>query len=259
MTGPDLQRGRLLVTGLDVAYGDRRVLHDITLHAGKNQVVALLGNNGAGKTTLLRTISGTVGGHKGTVESGRIEWDGQAIVKAPAWKRSRRGLVHVPEGRHVFGRMTVAENLRVGAVAAGRDADHEDSLARALELFPQLATRLKERSSMLSGGQQQMVAIARGLMSNPSLILLDEPFLGLSPKVSHEIAEALKQISSQGTGVVLVEQNSALALQLADHAYLLELGRIVLNGEVGTEVRAEDVLRRYTEVSGKLADRGVAK
>jgi branched-chain amino acid transport system ATP-binding protein len=227
----------LEVEGLSATYGQVRALHRVDLTVGEGQVVALLGPNGAGKTTTLRAICGMV--HT----SGRIAFRDRDLTGLATEKITRLGVAHVPEGRGTFPGLTVDENLRLGAYGR-RGPEVPRDIGRWYEIFPRLAERRDQQAGSLSGGEQQMLAVARALLSRPALLLLDEPSLGLAPMVVREVFEVLTRIrAEEGTGMLLVEQNAALALELADAAYVLEAGRTVLSGPAA-EIRAEDSVRR---------------
>jgi branched-chain amino acid transport system ATP-binding protein len=215
----------LEIDGLAVSYDGMRALQDVSLEADAGSIVALVGANGAGKTSLLRAISGLV-----RVDGGTIRFDGEDVTRVPAHRIVRRGIAHVPEGRRVFASATVRDNLLLGAYV-DRDAAHRRArLEAALVAFPILRERIDQRASTLSGGEQQMLAIARGTMSGPRLLMLDEPSLGLAPKLIPQIYDGVKAIAGAGTTVLLVEQNVREALRAADTAYVLQTGRIVLHG-----------------------------
>ena len=227
----------LEIEGLSATYGQVRALHRVDLTVGEGQVVALLGPNGAGKTTTLRAICGMVRA------AGRIDFRGRDLTGMATEKITRLGVAHVPEGRGTFPGLTVDENLRLGAYGR-RDPEVPRDIERWYGIFPRLADRRDQPAGSLSGGEQQMLAVARALLSRPSLLLLDEPSLGLAPMVVREVFEVLERIrAEEGTGMLLVEQNAALALELADAAYVLEAGRTVLSGPAA-EIRAEDSVRR---------------
>jgi branched-chain amino acid transport system ATP-binding protein len=227
----------LEVEDLTAAYGQIRALHGVDLTVGEGQVVALLGPNGAGKTTTLRAICGMVRA------AGRIAFRGRDLTGLATEKITRLGIAHVPEGRGTFTGLSVAENLALGAYGR-RDPDVPRDIDRWYGIFPRLAERRDQAAGSLSGGEQQMLAVARALLSRPALLLLDEPSLGLAPMVVREVFEVLTRIrAEEGTGMLLVEQNAALALELADAAYVLAAGRTVLSG-AAAEIRAEDSVRR---------------
>jgi branched-chain amino acid transport system ATP-binding protein len=212
----------LQVEGIEVFYGRTQALHGIELEVNEGEIVALLGANGAGKTTTLRTISGLM-----TPVSGSITFEGKAIQGVPAHEVVALGIGHVPEGRHIFSRMSVSENLDMGAY--GRRGDFRADLERVFTLFPVLKERRSQQGGTLSGGEQQMLAIGRALMGKPRLLLLDEPSMGLAPMIVTRIFQILREINSQGTTVLLVEQNAAQALRLAARGYVLETGTIAIS------------------------------
>jgi branched-chain amino acid transport system ATP-binding protein len=225
----------LEVVDLEVRYGAIRAIKGISFHVGEGEIVALLGANGAGKTTTQKTISGML-----RPSAGQITFLGERIDGVPAHELIRLGICHAPEGRHVFPRMTVAENLEMGAFRFKR-LDQAD-LDRVLELFPRLRERYRQMSGTLSGGEQQMLAIGRALMGKPRLLLLDEPSMGLAPMVVAQIFDIIREINISGVTVLLVEQNAAQALGLADRGYVLETGELVLHG-TGSELLADDRIR----------------
>jgi branched-chain amino acid transport system ATP-binding protein len=229
----------LEVRDLLVSYGEIRAVKGISLSVATGEIVALLGSNGAGKTTTLKTVSGLL-----APRSGEILLDGESLRGMPPHLIVRKGIAHVPEGRHVFNRLTVYENLEMGAYARS-DAGAAVDLDRVFALFPRLWERRRQRAGTLSGGEQQMLAIGRALMANPRLLLLDEPSMGLAPVLVEQIFETVQSINRQGTTVLLVEQNAALALEVATRAYVLETGTIVLSGAAADLVRHEDVRRAY--------------
>ena len=217
----------LKIDGLTVAYAAIEALHGISLEVGKGEVVALLGANGAGKTTLLRTISGLL-----RQKAGTIAFEGEGFGRNSAESRVKRGLAHVPEGRRIFPGLTVKENLDVATtVWKRRGMSAEADLANVFALFPRLRERATQLGWSLSGGEQQMLAIGRALMSRPKMLLLDEPSLGLAPRLSEEVYRRIADINARGVTVLLVEQNTVLALQVAHRAYVLETGNIVLQGK----------------------------
>ncbi len=211
----------LELAGVSSGYGQVEVLWDVDLKIDDGEIVALVGSNGAGKTTLLRTVSGLL-----TPTAGTISFDGEPIGGRKPEQVVKRGVAHVPEGRHLFSGLTVRENLMAGAFASSEDAD----LDRALELFPHLKGRLGQIAASMSGGEQQMCAVARGLMSRPKLLMVDELSLGLAPKLVDEMLERLREVAAQGTALLLVEQDVDAALRIAGRGYVLETGRIVSQG-----------------------------
>jgi branched-chain amino acid transport system ATP-binding protein len=229
----------LTVEGLRAGYGKVEVLHDVGLEVAPGKIVALIGANGAGKTTLLKTISGLI-----RPAAGAIVFAGQDIARRAAHKIMALGISHVPEGRAILKRMSVLENLRMGAYVR-RDSEVEGDIAAAMARFPVLAERRHQPAGTLSGGEQQMLAIARALVARPRLLLMDEPSLGLAPKLVTGIFHTLRQLREEGKTILLVEQNARQALQVADHAYVLERGRIVLAGTGATLLDTPEVQRTY--------------
>ncbi|WP_405059457.1 ABC transporter ATP-binding protein [Kribbella sp. NBC_01505] len=220
----------LSIRNLRVRYGRSMIaLHGVDLDVPDDGVLAVLGANGAGKSTLLRAISGTLRLHRGTVTAGTIQYGGLRIDRLDAAQVVRQGVVGVPEGRQIFTRMTVAENLRAGGIAT-KAAARTEARKRVGALFPLLDERADQRAGLLSGGEQQMLAIGRALMAVPKLLLLDEPSLGLAPKLVERIGEAIREIHAQGTAVVLVEQNASMALTVAHQAVVLNVGSVALQG-----------------------------
>jgi branched-chain amino acid transport system ATP-binding protein len=233
----------LTVASLRVGYGAVAVLHDVTLDVRPGEIVSVIGGNGAGKTTLLKAIAGVL-----RPAAGRIAAGGQDIGGRPSWWVARRGIALVPEGRGVFGDQSVRDNLLLGALArsSGRDAAAVRSdLDTALALFPALAGKLDLSAAALSGGQQQMLAVARGLMARPRVMLLDEPSLGLAPMLVREIFAAIVRLREQGVTILLVEQMALQALALADRAYVLERGRIILEGPAAAVASNPSVIDAY--------------
>ncbi len=223
------------VVDIEVRYGAIAAIKGISFTVGKGEIVALLGANGAGKTTTQKTVSGMMRPARGS-----ISLAGKRIDGIPAHDLIRLGICHVPEGRHVFPRMTVAENLEMGAFRF-KTVDRAE-IERVLEMFPRLRERFKQQAGTLSGGEQQMLAIGRALMGKPELLLLDEPSMGLAPLVVAQIFEIIREINQLGVTVLLVEQNAAQALNLANRGYVLETGEIVLQG-TGRELLADDRVR----------------
>ena len=216
-------------------------------------MVAVLGSNGAGKTTLLRAVSGNLHGVGGAIDAGTISFDGRRLDGRPPAAIVGDGVVQVPEGRQIFTRLTVEENLRIGGFSRRDRAAKARTRARVLELFPVLHDRRHERAGLLSGGQQQMLAIGRALMASPRLLLLDEPSLGLAPQVVAQIGQVVQTINEQGTAVLLVEQNATMALQVATHAVVLTVGEVSLRG-TGTELAADERIRELYLGGGEPAD-----
>ena len=225
----------LSVTNLEARYGRIPALKGIDLHIGAGELVALVGANGAGKSTLLRALSGV------QRSSGQVLFQQKAIEQTLAHERVALGIVHAPEGRQVFGPLSVEDNLRLGAYRRGR-AGTEESLARVYGMFPVLAERRRLAAGALSGGQQQMLAIGRALMAKPKLLLLDEPSMGLAPKLVAEIFACVRALRAADTALLLVEQNARAALGIADRGYVLETGRIVLSG-TGAALLADEQVR----------------
>jgi branched-chain amino acid transport system ATP-binding protein len=232
----------LAVEGLVARYGPIEALRGVELAVSEGEIVALIGANGAGKSTLLMTISGMV-----RTAAGRIVFDGADLKGMAPHRIARGGIAHVPEGRHVFPRMTVEENLTMGAVGVPSDVESEER-GRAYDLFPVLAERRRQRAGTLSGGEQQMLAIARALMGRPRLLLLDEPSLGLAPLMVKRIFAAIAEINAERrTTVLLVEQNAHHALRVASRAYVLSHGKVVLSGPAADLARNPDVRAAYLE------------
>jgi len=226
----------LEIRGLEVRYGGIRAVKGIALEVERGELVCLIGANGAGKSSTLRAIAGLA-----PAASGSIRFGGGELAGVPAFRRARSGLVLVPEGRGVFARLSVAENLAMGAYAR-TDPDISSDRARVFELFPRLGERRAQVAGTLSGGEQQMLAIGRALMSRPTLLALDEPSMGLAPIAARKILEVIREINRAGVTVLLVEQNAQGALALANRAYVMESGEIVLSGEAGA-LRADPRVR----------------
>jgi ABC-type branched-subunit amino acid transport system ATPase component len=249
---PGTSSGPLLtVEDVHVSYGGVRALHGVSLAVPEGEIVAVLGNNGAGKSTLLRTISGTLPLQGGTVDRGAISLSGRRLTGLDPADVVRAGVVQVPEGRRVFADLTVEENLRAGGLARKGRAARAEARTRVYDLFPRLQERRTQRAGLLSGGEQQMLAIGRALMSEPRLLLLDEPSLGLAPQLVEQIAEIVVTINGQGVSVVLVEQNAAMALGIAQHAYVLEVGQVTLSGTVAELTSSDQVRERYLGIGGE--------
>ncbi len=225
---------------LSVHYGAIEALKDVTLHVNEGEIVALIGANGSGKTTTLRTISGLI---KKT--SGDLIYEGKDLSKIPASNIVKQGLSHVPEGRRVFPRMSVYENLELGAITRNDHEEVKKDFKKYFELFPRLYERKDQMAGTLSGGEQQMLAIARGLLSRPKLLLLDEPSMGLAPLIVEEIFRIIKEINEEGVTVLLVEQNANLALTYAHRGYILKNGYVDLEGTSSELSNNEDVKKAY--------------
>ncbi len=230
----------LKIDNLHVSYGGIRALQGVSLEVPDGKIVTLIGANGAGKSTTLRTISGLV-----KADSGSITYDGQEILGMPINKILEKGIALVPEGRRVFTNLSVLENLRIGAYLRNDKAQIEKDLQWVYELFPRLKERSWQMAGTLSGGEQQMLAVARALMSKPKVIMMDEPSLGLAPLVVKGIFDIIRQINDQGVTVLLIEQNANMALKVADFAYVLETGRITLTGTGRELLVNEDVKKAY--------------
>jgi branched-chain amino acid transport system ATP-binding protein len=228
----------LEVKDLKVTYGKARALKGVSLTVGEGEIVALIGNNGAGKTTLLHAISGLL-----KPEAGEITFLSQRITRAPSEKIVAAGLIQVPEGRQIFPHLSVRENIRMGAFCRKGDLDADTE--RIFQLFPRLKERIDQPGGTLSGGEQQMLALARGIMARPRLLMLDEPSLGLAPLTVASIYGAIREIHRQGTPVLLVEQNAYIALNTANRAYVLETGRIVLSGASAALLASAEVQKAY--------------
>lgn len=228
----------LEVKNLDVHYGVIQGVRNVSFEVNQGEVVSLIGANGAGKTSILRTISGLVRPSNGT-----ITFEGQEIQKTPAQKIVASGLSQVPEGRHVFPGLSVLENLEMGAFLRKNSEENAQNLKHVFQRFPRLEERKTQDAATLSGGEQQMLAMGRALMSQPKLLLLDEPSMGLAPIFIQEIFEIIKDIQKQGTTVLLIEQNANIALSIADRGYVLETGKVILSG-TGKELLASDEVRK---------------
>jgi branched-chain amino acid transport system ATP-binding protein len=229
----------LRLDGLDVYYGQIHALRGVALEVREREIVALLGNNGAGKSTTLKTVSGLLRPRRGT-----ISFENDALAGVAAHEIVARGIAHVPEGRRIFNRLTVRENLTMGAYLRS-DGGVAADLDRVFDLFPRLKERIGQVAGTLSGGEQQMLAIGRALMANPRLLLLDEPSMGLAPVLVEQIFATIDSINRQGTTILLVEQNAAMALSIAHRGYVLETGAIVLTGSAADLAGNADVRRAY--------------
>ena len=230
----------LKITDLEVYYGVIQAIKGISFEVKEGEVIALIGANGAGKTTILHTVTGLI-----APKAGRIEFEGTDITKTPAHKIVSMGMAHVPEGRRVFAQLSVYENLKLGAYTRSDKTEIEQTLEMVYKRFPRLKERRNQAAGTLSGGEQQMLAMGRALMSHPKNILMDEPSMGLSPIFVNEIFDIIKEVSAGGTTVLLVEQNAKKALGIADRAYVLETGNIVLTGEAKALMNDESIKKAY--------------
>lgn len=231
----------LQVNSIDVSYGAIHAVHDVTLRVEKGEIVSLIGANGAGKTTVLSTISGLK-----RPDSGEITLSGVNLLKTEPHKVLTLGMAHIPEGRRIFSQLTVQENLEMGAYILSEKERIHANMDRAFRMFPRLEERKKQLAGTLSGGEQQMLAIARALMAEPSFLLMDEPSMGLSPLLVKEIFHIITRLNQEnGITILLVEQNAKMALSVADRAYVLETGRIVMEGKGSDLLKNEEVRRAY--------------
>lgn len=230
----------LEIHDIEVFYGMIQAIKGVSFQVNEGEVIALIGANGAGKTTILHSITGLIAPKKG-----RIVFEGQDITTTPAHKIVSMGMAHVPEGRRVFAQLTVLENLKMGAFTRKDKDEIEESLIRVYKRFPRLEERKNQMAGTLSGGEQQMLAMGRALMSRPRIILMDEPSMGLSPIFVNEIFDIIREVSEGGTTVLLVEQNAKKALSIADRAYVLETGRIVLDGKAQDLLNDDSVKKAY--------------
>ena len=239
----------LTVQGLEVVYHDVLIgLRGVSLSVPRGRIVAVLGSNGAGKTTLLRAVTGLLDVHRGKVTKGTVTFNGDAITGRDPASIVKAGIGQVMEGRRIFPTLTVDENLRTGAYTLRSSAEVKENYDRVLELFPVLVKRRASTAGYLSGGEQQMVAIGRALMSSPQLLLMDEPSLGLAPLIVEQIAGIIREVNAQGTSVVLVEQNATMALSLADHGYIIENGRVAKDGPGEALLADKDIQEFYLGV-----------
>jgi branched-chain amino acid transport system ATP-binding protein len=241
----------LEVANLEVVYNDVvLVLRGISLEVPDGQIVALLGANGAGKTTTLRAIGGLLDVHQGDITKGSVTWNGNRIDKKEPSEIVRAGITQVLEGRRIFAELNVEENLRTGAYTNRNRSSVSEAHNRVMELFPVLQERRKSIAGYLSGGEQQMLAIGRALMASPKLLILDEPSLGLAPKLVQQIKEIIVDINKQGTAVLLIEQNATMALSIAHHGYIMETGKLVMDGDPKRLLQDEDVQEFYLGLHG---------
>ena len=230
----------LQIDGIDVYYGKIQTLKSVTLTVNDGELVTLIGSNGAGKSTTLKTVSGLLRPRKGS-----ITYNGQRIDQTPSHEIVRLGLVHCPEGRRLFGHLSVAENLRLGAVTQHDRNVIERTREQVFELFPRLKERLRQSAGTLSGGEQQMLAIGRALMAQPKLLMLDEPSLGLAPLFVESVFATIRQIKAQGVTILLVEQNAYQALEIADRGYVMETGRITMADTASSLLHNPEVEQAY--------------
>ncbi len=230
----------LEVNDLEVYYGMIQAIKGISFHVDKGEVIALIGANGAGKTTTLHTVTGLL-----SPKSGQVLFEERDITKVPAHKIVSMGMAHVPEGRRVFAELSVYENLKMGAYTRKNKSEIEESLENVYKRFPRLEERKNQMAGTLSGGEQQMLAMGRALMSRPKIILMDEPSMGLSPIMVNEIFDIIRSVSESGTTVLLVEQNAKKALSIADRAYVLETGKIVLEGKAKDLLEDDSIKKAY--------------
>jgi branched-chain amino acid transport system ATP-binding protein len=230
----------LEVKDIQVYYGMIQAIKGVSFHVDEGEVVALIGANGAGKTTILHTVSGLL-----TPKNGSVLFEGQDITKIPGHKIVSMGMAHVPEGRRVFAQLTVLQNLKMGAYTRKDKEEIQQTLQNVFERFPRLEERQNQLAGTLSGGEQQMLAMGRALMSRPKIILMDEPSMGLSPIFVNEIFDIIQEVSKSGTTVLLVEQNAKKALSIADRAYVLETGKIVLEGKAEDLLQDDSIKKAY--------------
>ena len=230
----------LQAENVECGYGEVKVIWGVSVKVEEKQLVTIIGSNGSGKTTLLRALMGII-----PVQNGRVIFKGEDITKIPTHSRVERGMVMVPEGRLIFPNMTVLENLEMGAYTKRAEEKKEEQLEFVFNLFPRLKERLNQKAGTLSGGEQQMLAIARGLMAAPDLLIMDEPSLGLAPKLALEIFETIKKLKEEGMTMLLVEQNVHLSLAIADYAYVLSEGRIKLEGPAKELEKSDEIKKAY--------------
>ena len=230
----------LEVNDIKVYYGMIQAIKGVSFHVDEGEVIALIGANGAGKTTILHTVSGLL-----TPKEGTITFEGQDLVKIPGHKIVSMGMAHVPEGRRVFANMTVLQNLKMGAFTRSDKNEIDATIEKVYKRFPRLKERQNQMAGTLSGGEQQMLAMGRALMSHPKIILMDEPSMGLSPIFVNEIFDIIQEVSKSGTTVLLVEQNAKKALSIADRAYVLETGKIVLEGKASDLLNNDSIKKAY--------------
>ncbi|WP_411964572.1 ABC transporter ATP-binding protein [Haloferax sp. YSMS24] len=233
----------LEIEGVRAGYDEIEVLHGVDMHVGEEEIVALIGSNGAGKTTTMRTICGIL-----QPSHGRITYRGEEIHTKPSHEIVERGIVQVPENRDLFTNMTVIDNLLLGAQTDEAVANREENLAEMLDLFPRLEERKKQRAGTMSGGEQQMLTLARALMGEPDLLILDEPSIGLAPQLVQEVFDVVREIHQQGVTVLMVEQNVQQTLKLADRGYVMENGRITMTASGDELLEDDSVVEAYLGV-----------
>ena len=233
----------LKIDKINAAYGDLKVLFDVSLHVDEGEIVSLVGSNGAGKTTLLQIISGFV-----PVSSGSIEFQGKDLLAIKPHKRPELGIAHIPQGRGILGTLSVVDNLYIGGYAKNVRGNVEKNLQMVYDLFPILKERQNQLAGSLSGGQQQMLAIGRALMQEPKLLMLDEPSLGLAPIIVEEVFKVIKDLSSRGISILIVEQNLYQALSIAQRGYVIETGRIVMEGKASDLLNDDGIRASYLGV-----------
>lgn len=247
---PDASAG-LSVRDLAVRYGRNiRALESVSLEVPPGHVVALMGVNGAGKTTLARAVTGMLGFHSGTVDSGEITWEGRSLLSAKPGAIVRSGISQTLEGRRIFPELTVEQNLIVGGITRKRDQALKDREAMVFEMFPRLDERRAQTAGYLSGGEQQMLAVGRALMQSPRMIVLDEPSLGLAPKIVEQIRDTIVAIKEQGTSVLLIEQNATMALSVSDHGYVLSHGAVTKEGPSADLIKDPEIQAFYLGLDG---------
>ncbi|MCL2392282.1 MAG: ABC transporter ATP-binding protein [Oscillospiraceae bacterium] len=233
----------LKVENLQAHYGKIAALDGISFEVGSDQIVTLLGSNGAGKSTTLKTISGLM-----SASAGKVTFFGEDITKLHSHEIVQRGMIHLPEGRRIFKDLTVLENLELGSFTLKDDAERKRRIKDVFDRFPRLGERQKQLGGTLSGGEQQMLAIGRGLMAKPKLLLMDEPSMGIAPLIVKDISNIIRKLHAEGTPILLVEQNSKMALGLADYGYVLDTGKIVLEGKGSDLINDENVTKAYLGV-----------
>lgn len=246
----------LTVENLEVVYNDVvLVLRGISIEVGDGQIVALLGANGAGKTTTMRAVTGLLEVHEGDITKGNVSFNGEDITHIDPSTRVKRGISQVMEGRRIFAELTVDENLTAGAYTNRNAKNVKTQYERVMTLFPRLGERRKSVAGYMSGGEQQMLAIGRALMQDPKLLIMDEPSLGLAPKLVQQIKEIIVEINQQGTSVLLIEQNANMALSIANHGYIMETGKMVMDGDPEKLLKDEDVQEFYLGLHGDEGER----